>query len=197
LLAAGTGHSRQANPSDALASGLRGNHHQGLARRATASFAGAFSADERRVHLHRAGQTIPARPHHGPPQFVQPVPGGAVPAQTEDALHAQSAGSILLVGDVPQGFEPQPQRFVGVGEERARGDRNVALAILAAESAPLGLPELPTTALWANPSLWPTQLDEVVAAGVFGVKLIAKFQQVLRIVCHVRNLAKQLLASSA
>src|SRR5487761_2132386 len=133
--AAGARYARQSNPPDAFARSLSSDHDQDLARSTPASFAGAFSTHEDLVHFHRAAQPIPPRSHHGPPQFVQPMPGGAITAQTEDALHAQGTGAVLLVGDMPQGFEPKPQRFVRVGKQRAGRDRNMALAALAAKSA--------------------------------------------------------------
>jgi hypothetical protein len=185
-----TGNASQPNTPDTFACLLRGDHDQRFACRSTASLAGSFPTNEDLVHFHDSGQAIPTGTHHGPPQFVQPVPRGVIAAKAQDSLQPQSAGPIFLTGDVPHRFEPKPKGFMCVGEQRARRDRNVPLTALTAEHAPLHFPKLSTAAPGASPSLWPTQLNEVVAAGVFGTKLIAKFQKVLRVLGHAGNLAK-------
>lgn len=51
-------------------------------------------------------EKLPARSHHGASQPVQHGPSGFVTPQPKHALQPQCADSVLLVGDVPNGGEP-------------------------------------------------------------------------------------------
>jgi hypothetical protein len=73
------------------------------------------------LDLELAGEPVPARAHHRPPELVQPRPRGLVGAERERPLQAERAHAALLVRDVPSGSEPERQRRAGAGEDRARG----------------------------------------------------------------------------
>ena len=91
------GDAGQANPPDLATICLGHNQYQTLASGTAPALARLWPADEGLIDLHHPGQTISARSNHCPAQLVQPVPSRPITAQTQHPLHAQSAGSQLLV----------------------------------------------------------------------------------------------------
>jgi len=72
------------------------------------------------VYFHSSGEAIPPRTHQGASQLMQPRPGRTGTAQAQDALAPQRTHSVLLAGHRPPRAKPQPQRLLGILEDRAR-----------------------------------------------------------------------------
>src|SRR5437016_6038107 len=90
------------------------------------------------VHFHSAAESVTVWPYHRSAQFMQPKPGRAVAAQSQDSLHAHGTGPILLRGHPPDGPEPQRQRLPRILKNRARGHRPLVLAFRAHQQVPPG-----------------------------------------------------------
>ena len=101
------------------------------------------------VGLDLAGKVVAAGPHHGPPQLVQPGPGGLVAAEAEGTLQPQGAHPVLLAGHEPNRQEPCPQRLAGPFEYRAGGYRGLPAACPAPQPATGHCPRLAD-----NPTVW-------------------------------------------
>jgi hypothetical protein len=71
-------HTNAPDPSSIF---LCSNDNQGLPVRLPSANALLFTAVERLIHFHASGESIPARSHHGAPQFMQPSPRGVVTPQ--------------------------------------------------------------------------------------------------------------------
>ena len=71
------------------------------------------------VGLDLAGKVVAAGPHHGPPQLVQPGPGGLVAAEAEGTLQPQGAHPVLLAG------HERVERIEECGLQRPRIGRQV------------------------------------------------------------------------
>ena len=101
------------------------------------------------VGLDLAGKAVAAGPRHGPPQLVQPGPGGLVAAEAEGTLQPQGAHPVLLAGNEPHRQEPCPQRLAGPFEYRAGGYRGLPAACPAPQPATGHFPRLAD-----NPTVW-------------------------------------------
>src|SRR2546428_10359796 len=109
----GVGDPAQANPTDGRAAHLCSDGNQGLFADVATSPTGLAAANERFVYFHRAGQAVPAGPHHGAAELVEPRPGGAVAAEPQDTLQAQRAGPGLLADHPPDRAEPTASAACG------------------------------------------------------------------------------------
>ena len=105
-----------------------------------------FKSTKRNLDL--AGKAVAAGPHHGPPQLVQPGPGGLVAAEAEGTLQPQGAHPVLLAGHEPHRQEPCPQRLAGL-RYRAGGYRGLPAACPAPQPATGHFPRLAD-----NPTVW-------------------------------------------
>ena len=100
----------KADAPDAAPALLSRHRDDGLALDLTAPLAFLRAAHIGFVGLDLAGKAVAAGPHHGPPQLVQPGPGGLVAAEAEGALQPQGAHPVLLAG-----HEPHPRNHVRSG----------------------------------------------------------------------------------
>ena len=102
----------------------------------------------RRSGLAKAGKAVAARPHHGPPQLVQPGPGG-LGCRGRGHAAAPGRSSRSLAGHEPNRQEPCPQRLAGPFEYRAGGYRGLPAACPAPQPATGHFPRLAD-----NPTVW-------------------------------------------
>src|SRR5439155_8534690 len=103
--------------------------NQGLALRFAAPHTLFRSPHVSLVDLDSSRQSIPARSHHRPPQFVKPTPRGLVTAEPQHALQTEGADAILLAGHPPQSVEPHLQRGARVLKNRPRSQRSLVRAV--------------------------------------------------------------------
>ena len=113
-----------------------------------------------------------------------------VTAQPQNPLQAQSTRPVLLAGHMPHGFKPKAQGFVRVVEQCPRSRRNLVSTFDAPELSSLHRPGFDRMAAWANKSLRPSQLRNIVAAHLLGRERFTKFHDCLRIAFHGPNLKK-------
>ena len=125
------------------------------------------------IDLNLTMEQFPVRANHCTAQSVQHSPRRLVAAQTKNSLQPQCADAMLLVGDVPNGGEPEAKfgaRFIKNGAccycclmSTCRTD----------QSATATSPNLRNhTALRTNQSVRPTELFQIVPACLFRVEPI-------------------------
>jgi len=119
-------------------------------------------ADIGLIHLHRAGQSISARPHQYRPQSMQDRPRGLVRADLQRPLQTQRGDTVLAGGEQPTEGEPHRQRRARPVEDRARRRRGAHLAAGALEP-PIAQPPAPgVAAVGADEAARPPQPLQVV-----------------------------------
>src|SRR5512132_26467 len=176
----------QANPPDLATICFSRNQYQSLADRTAPALTRLWPADEGLVDLHHPGQTLPACPHHCPAQLVQPVPSRPITTETQYPLHTQSAGSQLLVGDIPNGLKPQSQGFMRVGKERTRRNGKVVPALAAAVKWRLHRPNLHVRTIRTAHPVRPSQPLKVLAARGLRGEPVTQFHDRSRVISHAR-----------
>jgi len=67
------------------------------------------------------------------PQFLQPSPGSAVAAQSQQTLQPQRGYPLLLIGHVPHRLKPRPQGFRGILEECPGSERSFEVTLRTAK----------------------------------------------------------------
>jgi hypothetical protein len=100
---------------------------------ATSSDFLAFSAQKGLIDLYGTAKSLSTWAHHGPTEFVQPRPGRFVAPEAQDSLQTKGANAVLLVGEIPDRLEPDPEGFAGPLEKRPRRAQRLALALGAAK----------------------------------------------------------------
>jgi hypothetical protein len=80
------------------------------------------------IDLDRAMKSVSPRPHHGRAQLLQDGPGGLITPQPQQALEAECADSMLLVGHVPGCGKPLLERYSAAVKDRSRRDGNFTTA---------------------------------------------------------------------
>jgi len=142
---------------------LHGDRNQGLLFGLSARHPLLDPAQVRLVDFDGTRQPIAPRPHHRPPQLVQPSPRRLVAAQPQDLLEPLGARPGLLAGHPPPSAEPRGQRGPGVLKDRAGRHRGLSSAGRAVkERRPYPYrPGLRLAAGWAPEPLRPLQLDQI------------------------------------
>src|SRR5712692_8923853 len=127
-------------------------------------------ADERLVHLHRAGQPVPARPHQRTPQPVQHRPRRVVGADLQRPLQMLGGDPVLRGGEQPAGVEPDCQRRPRLIEDRARRHRGPPAAAAALDPAVGQPPAAGLPAARAGKPARPAEPLQVVEAVLVGAE---------------------------
>src|SRR5271166_2141264 len=127
-------------------------------------------ADKGLVHLHRAGQPVPARPHQRTPQPVQHRPRSVVRADLQGPLQMLGGDPVLRGGEQPTGVEPDRQRRARLVEDRARRHRGPPAAAAALDPAISQPPASGMPTPRANEPARPTQPLQVVKTVLVGAE---------------------------
>jgi len=101
---------------------LDGHGNEDLPGGSSARFPRACPAEERLVHLHDAGQPIPAWPHHRQAQPVHDGPYRLIKTEAEEAMERERCNTVLRGGHGPGHRKPHGQRRARPVEDRPRGD---------------------------------------------------------------------------
>lgn len=173
-----------ANASDPPAFLLRRHDKQCLTLRFAAPHTLFRSPHVSLVDLDSSRQAIPTRPHHRPPQFVQPTPSGLVTPEPQHALQTEGADAILLAGHPPQSVEPHLQRGARVLKNRPRSQRSLVRAACALPERGTQPPRsaFPTTG--AAEPFRPAHSEEIVTTGFLRPEALFEVRQRARIVFH-------------
>lgn len=120
----------QANATHSLLhlSALHGHGDNGFALGPAAALAGALAADDKFIHFHAAGEFPAILADGAAPQLLQPAPGGAVAAQTQQLLEIGGIDAGFAGGEPPHGLEPIGDRLLGAVHDRAGGQGMLVLA---------------------------------------------------------------------
>jgi len=170
------GHPHQPNSPNMPFVFLGCDHHQSLSRRAAATLTRLFTADIGFINLNDTRQTVTAWSNPGYSQLLKPDPYSFITWQPKDFLKSQRADAGFLAGHMPDGPKPQTQRFSGVLENGACGDRDLIIAMTTAIKASLGSPGFTIATPWTRKPFWPPQLKQIPAAGLFGSKPLLELQ---------------------
>ena len=181
-LRGGVGNSRQTNAPDALTLYLCRDGHQGLILAASPAWSLSQTAHVGFIDFHLPSQAIPPRTHHRAAQLMEPTPGGQVMAQTQHPLQSQSAGPVLLAGDVPDRPKPQPQGLTGVLKNGPSRDCGLMAAGGANPALVNRRPSLMSLTTWAHKSIGPAQSKKIGATGFLGGEPLLKRQKGSRII---------------
>jgi hypothetical protein len=180
-------YSPETDSSNPVAIFLSRNNHQGFTCCSATPFARPFPSNISFVHLYDSRKTVTPRSHHGMTKFVQPHPSCSVTAKAQDTLQPQSAYSLFLIRDVPNGSKPQLQRFSRILEYGSCCYRSLKMAFFAFVESLSNLPRSIIATTRATKSIRPTKVIKIVSAGLFGAKSFLKFHQSLRIIFHTRQ----------
>jgi hypothetical protein len=183
-VAGGVRYLPQADTTDPLAILLSRHEDQHLPFRSPASFSGPGTADKGLIDFHHSRQAIPTRTYHGAPQLVQPSPGCAVTAQSQQALQPQGVHPLLLIRHVPHRLKPKPQGFPGILEECPGSERSFKVTLRAAEKHASHSPRPAIPAARATKPFGPTKTQHILSAAVLSGKRILKLLHRFRILLH-------------
>ena len=125
----------------------------------------AFTAQKGLIDLYGTAEPLSIWAHHRPPEFVQPGPGRLVASEAQDSLQAEGAYSVLLVGEIPDRLEPDPERFAGPLEERPCRGRRLTLALGAAHEPAFRFPSSHSATTRAHEAMRPSETTQEVIAG--------------------------------
>ena len=148
------------------------------------SFARFLTAHIGFIHLHPPVKPISAGTNHRSPEFVQPCPGRLVASQAQDLLKTDGTGTILLAGHVPDRSKPHPQWLVGVLKDSSRRYRGLVSTGTTNDPPSRCGPTAVALATWANKSIRPPQLQQILSAGILRAKPVLQFQNSPRIIFH-------------
>ena len=138
-----------------------GNHHNELGLGTAPANALLNAAHLGFIDLDRAMETILPRPHHGRAQLLQEGPGGLITSQSQQALQAECADSMLLVGHVPGCGKPFLRRNPGAVEDGPCRERYFAAADRASPAPICRSPAFSHLTLWTTNPAWPSQLLKI------------------------------------
>src|SRR5439155_7292845 len=158
--------------------------NQGLALRFAAPHTLFRSPHVSLVDLDSSRQSIPARSHHRPPQFVQPTPSGLVTSEPQHALQTEGADAILLAGHPPQSVEPHLQRGARVLENRPGSQRSL---VHTTRTLPEGGTQPPPSAFpttGAAKPFRPAHPEKIITTGFLRWEALFEVRHRARIVFH-------------
>ena len=144
---------------------FHGNARQHLLPpRTTAPQPRFLSPDVGFIHLHRAGQPVPAGADQHRPQSVQHRPRGLVGADLQRPLQAQGGDPVLPGREQPARGEPDGQRRARALKDGARRDRGPAAAARAHDAPVAERPALAVAAARTGEALRPPEPVQIVEA---------------------------------
>src|ERR1035437_45351 len=177
-LSRGVGHAPQADATDLAPIFLCGNHDQGLAAMFPPLPTFFLSSPVHLIHFHASSKPIPIRPHHRPPQLVQPRPSRLVAAKTQHSLEPQGTGAVLLRGHPPDRSKPHRQGLVGILKDGAGCDGYLMPARGAFQPHLRYRPSLGVVTARTPETFRPTQSAEILSASLVGSKPPLEFSQI-------------------
>src|SRR3990167_6622407 len=136
------------------------------------------------VYLDGTRQTVPARPHHSTPEFVQPRPGCTITAQVKNTLQSQCIRPIFLAGQVPNSAKPKPQRFLSVLKNRTGSNRGLKTTAGTLVQRSIPQPCFLISTVRTLKTFGPAKAEQIIAARSFSAKAFFKLEQGSWIVFH-------------
>lgn len=121
------------------------------------------------VHFDSTVQQGPLRLDHGATDAVAEIPCCLV-TDSDSALHLVRRESLASLTEQMCGDEPLEQRQMGVVEDRASGDGELVIAVLAVEQLRAESRQFPRPATWALGAKGPTQPLQELPTAVIGIK---------------------------
>jgi hypothetical protein len=183
----GVGNMTHTDPPDLLTRlKLDRQQHQGLPLCSPTPFPRLFAAHIALVGFHETGQAITSRTHHGPPQLLQPCPRRLVTTQPQESLDRQSAGPVLLVGDLPHRPKPQRQGKSAAIKDRSRRHGRLPPTPPAKPQPTAHPPRARATTSGTAKAIRPSQSLQILPARLFCRKSSLKLHQRPRIRFHIR-----------
>jgi hypothetical protein len=115
---------------------------------------------------------------------MQPCPGGFIAAQPQNPLHSSRTDAVLLAGHPPDGPKPQHKRFSRPFKDGSSNDRGLIVTSRTPYNSISRMPPFPVPAARASETLRPTQLVQILSAGLLGRKSPLQLQKVLGVILH-------------
>jgi len=178
------GNAPHPNASDPPAILLRRHNNQCLRLGLAATHTLFWSSHVSLVDLAGSGQSIPARPHHGPSQFVHPTLSGLVASEPQHTLQTQGADTVLLAGHPPQGAEPNPQGSARVLKDRPRCQRSLVSTACALPECRAQPPCFRFSAARTTEPFRPSHPEKIVSAGFLRSEALSEVCLRPRVVLH-------------
>jgi hypothetical protein len=178
-------HATHSNPPETAASNLfHGHRNQNLFIGLSATNSSFRSTPVGLVDLNATCETIASGTNHCSPQFVKPRPCGLVAAKPQNLLQPKSAGTCLLACHPPHGSKPNHQGRARVLKDRSGRHGGLPATPSAFIQNGSDLPPVWITTFGTPESSGPTQLDQILAAGIFGCESCFEFCQGPRKIIH-------------
>ena len=117
---------------------------------------------------------------------MQPCPRRLVASQPQESLNRQSAGSVLLVGDMPHRPEPEQQRKSAAIKDRPRRHRRLSPTPPAKPQPSAHLPRARAATPGTSKAIRPSQPFQILLARLLCRKSSLKLHQRPRIRFHIR-----------
>lgn len=175
------------NSSDVSAADLGGNGHQGLASDVSAASALLNPSNERLIDFHLAAKRLTARADHRASEFVKPRPGGLVAPNAQYTIQTEGTGPVLLSDDPPHDLKPKAERLSSVLQNGPRRHRDFPATALAVQELTSREPSSIALASGAAEAVRPSQLNEVLPAGLVVSKAPCELAGGAWVVLHARN----------
>jgi hypothetical protein len=178
------GHWSKAYPSEFLPLIFNRDYNQTLATGPAPSLARSLSANIGLIYLHGPIQPITPRPYHGSAQLMKPRPSGSITPKPQNPLKSQGADSVLLTDYIPHSPEPKPQRLGRVLKDRPSDNRCLQVAKPTSIKCSIGRPRHPMAASRTAKPIWPPEIKQVLATGLFRCKPLLEFKKGPRVIFH-------------
>ncbi len=126
------------------------------------------------INFNLTTQQVASRGDHGASHFMQPTPSGLITAKPEYSFQAKGIPAIFLVGYMPDGKKPCPQRLTGFVKDGTSCDRGLSLTMCTADLSARSQPSSASATRRANKACWPAQPHQVTDAGILIGKPLVK-----------------------
>jgi hypothetical protein len=125
---------------------------------------------------------VATRPNHRPSHFMKSAPCRLAASKSKHSLETQSVSTEFLAGNVPNGLEPQPQRFSRSVECPPSKDRCLLFAFGTTDQSFRHLPTFCFIAPRTSETIRPAKLLKIFQAILFSRKPLIKFLHGLRVI---------------
>jgi len=178
------GHSFKTYPANPSAGFFNRNEHQFLTFSATPTLSRPRPTNVSFINFHDTRKTITVRPNHGSAELVKPIPYDTVATETKNPLKSERADTVFLIGDIPHGSKPKPQRLFGVLQDRARQNGSLKPTFFAKIKRAAHRPQLFAMAFRALNTVRPSCLSQIISAGFLSLKSFFKFHKRPGVIFH-------------
>lgn len=129
------------------------------------------------VNLYRAFQRFSPCPDHASSEFVKPCPSRLVASQSQQTLQSFCTAASLLGADPPYGLKPHSQGLASALHHCSSRQGGLVPTGTTHKKVSIVYPRLRAFASWANKTVWPPNIKQVVSARLFRAKKCIKLHR--------------------